>query len=102
MFRTKMDIGQMNDSYLWKIPWLHGLNPKFEILTFYFILMLERNQISTDSDTTCPTAKLSCRENAPAFSRSASALCCVPGLARLLNGDVRYYDTNIGQSPYPA
>jgi len=26
----------------------------------------------------------------------------MPGLARLLNGDVRYYDTNIGQSPYPA
>jgi hypothetical protein len=27
---------------------------------------------------------------------------CVPGLARLLNGDVRYYDTDIGQSPDPA
>ncbi|MBT8368285.1 MAG: hypothetical protein KJP23_26620 [Deltaproteobacteria bacterium] len=24
------------------------------------------------------------------------ALCCVPGLARLLIGDVRYYDTRIG------
>jgi hypothetical protein len=31
-----------------------------------------------------------------------SRTCCVPGLARLLNGDVRYIDTNIGQSPAPG
>jgi hypothetical protein len=34
--------------------------------------------------------------------QSGALACCVPGLARLLIGDVRYYDTCIGQSPYPA
>ena len=29
-------------------------------------------------------------------------LGCVPGKARLLIGDGRYFDTNAGQSPYPA
>jgi hypothetical protein len=36
-----------------------------------------------------------------AFLRSAEIACCVPGLARLLNGDVRNYGTNVGQSPDP-
>jgi hypothetical protein len=37
-----------------------------------------------------------------AFPGPSQAHGCVPGLARLLDGDVRYYDTHTGQSPDPA
>ena len=39
------------------------------------------------------------RRDPPGQSES---VFCVPGMARLLNSDVRYYDTHIGQSPDPA
>jgi len=36
------------------------------------------------------------------FAKSSGMTCCVPGLSRLLIGDGPDYDTNPGQSPYPA
>ena len=36
------------------------------------------------------------------YKPSAQPAGCVPGFARLLNGDVRECDTNIGQSPDPG
>ncbi len=38
----------------------------------------------------------------PLWAIGPAPVGCVPGLARLLNGDIGYYDTDIGQSPDPA
>jgi len=44
-----------------------------------------------------PTTRIS----GPASLGPTACVCCVPGMARLLNGDVWHYDTSARQSPDP-